>query len=138
MPCRLIEQVKEETAEKEEAEDEEGEENDSDVGEGNEEEDEEEDAIITKETKKARKEAELEEMVRFASWWLIHEPRDLTRINDTTHQIRGLQVKQVFKNMRVKSDFWTEEDQAAPEELKDLEVRWRDLAIFFSRFAHDS
>lgn len=25
--------------------------------------------------------------------------------------------------MRVKSDFWTEEDQAAPEELKELEVR---------------
>jgi nuclear GTP-binding protein len=97
--AHLLAKVKEETAEKEEAEDEEGEENDSDVGEGNEEEeeDEEEDAIITKETKKARKEAELEEM------------------------IRGLQVKQVFKNMRVKSDFWTQEDQAAPEELKDLE-----------------
>jgi len=31
-------------------------------------------------------------------------------------------VKQIFKNMRIKSDFWTEEDQAPPEGYEDLQV----------------
>jgi len=30
-------------------------------------------------------------------------------------------VKQIFKNMRIKSDFWTEEDQAPPEGYEDLQ-----------------
>jgi len=29
--------------------------------------------------------------------------------------IKGLQVKQVFRNIRTKSDFWTDEDQGPPE-----------------------